>query len=97
MKEKRVKREHQPGWFTDEIKSLIHDRDKCRNTGKTEQYKILRNKISSMIKRSKKDFFNKAIKDNKNQTFLLKHLKYISNLNQTNTTTLPLKLTKNNI
>jgi hypothetical protein len=29
MKEKRVKREHQPDWFTDEIKKTINLRNKC--------------------------------------------------------------------
>jgi len=60
VREKRVKRNHQPGWFTDEILSTIHDRKKCHKAGKIDQYKIIRNKLSSMIKRSKKIFFYKC-------------------------------------
>jgi hypothetical protein len=29
IKERRIKRDHQPEWFTDELKSLMHKRDNC--------------------------------------------------------------------
>ncbi len=95
VKDKRVKRENQPDWFTEEIISIINHRDKCRKTGNIDQYKILRNKVTSMIKKSKKNFFNNAIKDNKNPTYLWKNLKDISHLNQSTVTTLPHKMTFN--
>ena len=37
--EKRVKRDQQSGWFTDEILSTIHDRDKCHKAGKKKTNK----------------------------------------------------------
>jgi hypothetical protein len=86
IKEKRIKREHLPEWFTDEIKYIIHEIDKYRirdyyhNVGKYDQYKLLRNKIPSMIKKSKRDFFNNAIKNNQDPAFFWKNLKDVSKL-----------------
>ena len=51
IKEKRVKREHQPEWFSDEIKKLIHERDYLKKKGYHDKYKILRNKVSAFIKK----------------------------------------------
>ena len=56
VKTKRIKRKQQPKWFTEEIKSVIHKRNTNHKNGNFDKYKIIRNKISSMIKRSKKDF-----------------------------------------
>ena len=95
LREKRVKRDHQPDWFTDDILATIHDRDKCRKSGKIDQYKILRNKACSMIKRSKKDFFNDAIRENKNQTYLWKNLKDVTNLNKANSIIMPQRIINN--
>ena len=47
MKEKRIKREQQPGWFTEEIQSLIYKRDNCHKNGNFNEYKTLRNKINA--------------------------------------------------
>ena len=58
FKEKRVKYEHQPDWFSTEIKSIIQERDHCKKKGNHDMYKILRNKSSYLIKKSKRDFFN---------------------------------------
>ena len=51
MKTKRIKYDTQPGWFCDEIKSMIFQRDKFHRDGDFEQYKILRNKLTATIKR----------------------------------------------
>ena len=75
IKEKRVKRNVQPGWFTDEIKHIINERDKCHKNKNFIQYKILINKATSFIRKSKINFFNQAIKENKTQSYLWKHLK----------------------
>ena len=92
MKEKRVKYKHQVDWFTAEIKSNILERDYCKKVGNHSKYKILRNKISTLLKKSKRDFFNNAIKDNKDSSYLWKNLKDISNLNHPNKIELPQKL-----
>ena len=92
IKQKRVKRDNQPDWFTEEIKKSIYERDKCHRNGKFNEYKSLRNKTTALIKKSKKAFFNQAIKENKNSSFIWKNLKDISHLNQTNVVTLPARL-----
>ena len=70
IKEKRVKREHQPDWFSDEIKMLIHERHYLK---KNDKYKIQRNKVAAFIKKSRRDFYNRAIKGNKNSKLLWKN------------------------
>ena len=74
LKEKRIKHEIQPAWFTDEIKSAIFKRDKLHHDKKYDEYRILRNKITSMIKKSKKNFYNNAIKENKSPSFIWKNI-----------------------
>ena len=95
VKTKRIKYDTQPGWFCDEIKSMIFQRNKFHQDGNFEQYKILRNKVTATIKRHKRNFFNKAIQENKDVKYLWKNLKYISNLNQSRTVQLPRTLKKN--
>ena len=62
MKEKRVKYKHQVDWFTQEIKSSILERDYCKKVGNHSKYKILRNKISTLIKKSKRDFLTMLLR-----------------------------------
>lgn len=82
LKEKRIKREYQPKWITDEIKILMRKRDECHKHGQIDQFKILRNKITSLIRKSKRDYFNKAVQDNKTPGVLWRNLKSISNKQQ---------------
>ena len=96
LKEKRIKHDQQPEWFDDDIKEMMFERDNCHKKGKFDQYKILRNKVSYMIKKKKKNFFNNAVKQNKDQGFLWKNLKNISELNKSNTVILPEKLISDN-
>jgi len=62
---RRFKRDHQPEWVTDEIKSLMYQRNKCHKNGLFDLFKVLRNKISSLIRKSKRNYFKKAIEDNR--------------------------------
>jgi len=50
---------------SDEIKSLMYQRNKCHNNGLFDQFKVLRNKIASLIRKYKRNYFNKAIEDNR--------------------------------
>ena len=96
VKEKRIKHDHQPAWYSNEIKALIRERDYCKRKGDHGRYKLLRNQITSLIKKSKRDFFNKAINENKDAKFMWKNLKDMANLNHTGNIALPSKLTKDN-
>ena len=95
IKEKRIKREHQPEWFTDELKSLMHKRDNYHRNRDIDQYKILRNKITYLIKKNKKYFFNKAVNKNKDPKYLWKHLKDISFSGKVNKLVLPQRISIN--
>ena len=77
IKEKRIKRDHQPEWVTDEIKSLMYQRNKCHKNGLFDQFKVLRNKIAPLKTKSKRNYFNKAIEDNRTTSVLWRNLKTI--------------------
>ena len=79
LKSKRVKRHTQPAWFNDEIKTAIFERDKLKKNREFVKYKIMRNKVTSLIKKSKKNFYNKAVTEKKNTTFIWKTLKIMTN------------------
>ena len=69
IKEKRVKREQQPDWFSDEIKKLIHERDYLKKKGYHDKYKIQRNKVTALIKRANVIFITELLKKIKIQNF----------------------------
>ena len=66
VKTQRVKRNIQPDWLTSEILDSMKERDKCKKSGNLELYKTLRNKISSLIKESKKATYKSKIDEGKN-------------------------------
>ena len=79
VKIKRVKRTTQPGWITEEIKMTITERNKLHVRKEFGKYKQARNKVNSLIKKSKKAFYNNAIKNHKNTSDIWKTLKTIKN------------------
>ncbi|KAI8498128.1 hypothetical protein Bbelb_240720 [Branchiostoma belcheri] len=50
-------------WMTPEIKSLISRRQSTFMQGKTSEWKALRNKIQTSIKRTKQSFYNDSVKN----------------------------------
>ena len=68
FKEKRVKRLKQPDWYNEEINNDILLRNKFQHAGSWPMYKVWRNKVNSIIRISKKNYFNKEIND-KSDTF----------------------------
>jgi hypothetical protein len=73
---KRVKKTHQPKWFTTEIKNTILNRDKLKNSGNYFQYKFWRNKVVSMIRKAKRNYYIQALETNtKNPRVLWKYMK----------------------
>ena len=55
---------------------------------------MVRNDVSSRIKKSKREFFINAVKQKKDSKYLWKNLKDISHLNQGNEVGLPQKFKK---
>ena len=67
----------------------MYQRNKCHKNGLFDQSKVLRNKTASLIRKSKRNYFNKAIEDNRTTSVLWRKLKTISNLQQTRQACLP--------
>ena len=76
--------------------TLISERDHCHKTKQFEKYKVLRNKVTSAIKKSKKNFFNSAINQKKDPKYLWQNLTDVSNLGKPKNLILPEKLVKDN-
>ena len=64
LKKKWVKKCQQPGWMNQEILNSIKTGDKFYNEKDVNNYKIWRNKVKSLIFKSKQEFFNDAINSN---------------------------------
>ena len=100
LKQKRVKRLTQPGWFNSEVKRYIIERNKLHKMKDWENYKIMRNKVTSIIRKNKRDYFNNAIKDKSNVKDLWKTIKGASNNDYNNScveTGLPLEMCFNKV
>ena len=81
IKSKRVKHETKPEWINDEIKLAMKHRDTYHKHKDWKQYKFWRNKTITLIRTSKRDFFNRSVSKNKETSFLWKHVKNVSGKN----------------
>ena len=94
FKEKRIKKEVQPEWFDNEVKTAIYTRNILKQNRQFTEFKIQRNKIYAMIRKKKRDFYNQAIKQNKSPSFLWKTLKSVAKDDKsTGTSNIPQSLT----
>ena len=93
IKTKRVKKETQPDWYNDEIKFASKQRDMYHKSRNWPQYKHWRNKTIHLIRTAKKGFFAKSIAENKDNTYLWKHIKDING--KSNENKLPDEMTVN--
>ena len=73
IKEVRLKQRSEP-WFNGEILELIQERDrklyeykKTDNVNLYNEYKIIRNKTQKVIIKTKEEFYNTKIEENKNK------------------------------
>ena len=62
----RIKRKHQPEWLTSEILDCMKERDKFKINGKMDEYRTLRNKISSMIANAKNEMYQNKLEEGQN-------------------------------
>ena len=81
IKEKRVKRAKKSVWLTEEITSAQKNRNYYH---KKQDWENLRNKTKSLIRTAKKAFFENAINENRDNSFLQKHVKDITGQSQAN-------------
>ena len=75
VKSKRIKHETQPEWLNDDIKYAAKTRDTYHKNKNWHQYKTWRNRTNSLIRKAKSELFAKSIAENKNNSFLWKHVK----------------------
>ena len=66
LKSHRVKYKQQPKWMTPDIIDAIKTRDRHKSLNNDNQYKIWRNKVTSLIKQSKKAQYSAIINENNN-------------------------------
>ena len=62
---KRVKSYKQAEWFNQDINEAIHKRDMYHSIKDWENYKIWRNKTTSLINLAKSNYYKNAINENK--------------------------------
>lgn len=67
LKQHRVKHKNQPKWLTPEILDAIKTRDRHKALGNENDYKIWRNKVTHLIRKSKKEKYETFIDENKNK------------------------------
>ena len=72
IKEKRVRRIFQSGWFNKDIKSIILSRDRAKWRGHISEFKGLRNKVVNMVRSAKREYYHKILKDNYGNSKMLK-------------------------
>ena len=84
IKEKRVKRRNKVEWLNNEISEAQRNRDYFHKKKDWQNFKFWRNKAKSLIRTSKKALFENAINENKNNSFLWKHVKNITAGTETN-------------
>ena len=68
LKSHRIKRKYQPDWLTSQILDCIKGRDKCKFSGKMDEYRLLRNKVSTMIDTAKKEAYQTKIEEGKDDS-----------------------------
>ena len=59
--EKRIKRQNQPKWFTEDIQNAINVRDKCKMSGQFSEYKKARNNVTKLIKLAKQAYYQNIV------------------------------------
>ena len=78
-KVRRVKQNAKPAWLNDEIESAIKHRDKLlATTGKDENFRKQRNKITSLKRTAKKKFFGELIASRKDSKSIWKAINMLS-------------------
>lgn len=98
VKTKRVKHQTQPGWVNNEIRNAIMKRNKLHKEKQFDKYKEMRNTVTFLIRKSKKNFYNDVILNNKSSTDIWKTFRTIcDNDNDKKDFSIPKTLSVNNI
>ena len=69
---RRIKNRVRPEWLSNDIIEEMNKRDKLSNNKQSKEYKKQRNKVTSMVRKAKKTYYNKLIESNENIATLWK-------------------------
>ena len=83
IKEKRVKRAKKSAWLTEEITAAQKNRDYHHKKQDWENFKLW-GKPKSRICTAKKAYFENAVNENRDNSFLWKHVKDVTGQSQAN-------------
>ena len=92
VKTKRLLHDTRPKWLTQEILQAQHMRDTLHKNKDFENFKIWRNKVTSLIENAKISYYKTAIEQNKNPKQMWDVL---NNLASKSTNYIPAALAKN--
>ena len=93
IKKRRVKQRIRPGWLTNEIIEEMNLRDMLSKNKKSPEYKKQRNKVTALVRKTKKCYYNKLIESNANIATLWRVTNLILGKHTTNRSTQPSKFT----
>ena len=94
---KRVRQTPKPQWLTDEIQNEIYLRDYLSKHGNKEDYKKQRNKVTSLLRSSKKRYFQSLVANTKDSKSIWKAINNLTNKNKMDTSTLMRDITADDL
>ena len=62
----RIKRKHQSVWLTSEIVDLMKERDKYKINGKMNEYRNVKNKITTLIDKATNEMYQNKLEKGQN-------------------------------
>ncbi|KAK3105551.1 hypothetical protein FSP39_000258 [Pinctada imbricata] len=74
IKTKRVKHHYKPSWINAEINEARIKRDRFHKAKDMINYKVWRNKVTGLLRKSKTDYYQSAIKNNQRPGDIWKHM-----------------------
>ena len=77
--EKRIKQNPSPPWLTQSIRHEIYFRDSLKKLRRYEEYKAQRNKVKTLIRRSKKEYISSLIVNKSDSANIWRAIKLLTN------------------
>ena len=93
LRKQRIKNQPAPNWLTPEIKEAMRMRDKLKKNKRFEEYKKQRNKVTDLLRKSKREYYERTVKDSKNMSQVWQAVNVLSNKKQLRTSKSPLQFT----
>ena len=78
VKLRRVEKQFKPLWFNDDIKEARKTRDRYHKNKDDENYRFWRNKVTTLIKQAKTNYYESAVKENKTSGDIWRHIKELN-------------------